>query len=122
MARTVLVVDDSATIRRLVCATLRSAGFETVEGVHAYDALHRLRTMPAPSLVITDINMPMMHGIAFIQQLRKMPPLLYTPVLLLTTEDRREEKEKARAAGATGWLTKPFAPEQLLAVVHKVLA
>ena len=121
MTRTVLVVDDSATVRSLVCKTLQGAGFETVEGVHAYDALHQLRTMPAPALVITDINMPMMHGIAFVQQLRRIPKLLRTPVLLLTTEDRQEEKEKARAAGATGWVTKPFAPEQLLAVVNKVL-
>jgi len=122
MGRTILVVDDSASIRSLVCQTLESAGFSTVQSKHAYDALNQLRTIPVPSLVITDINMPLMHGIAFVQQLRKMPKLLYTPVLLLTTEDRREEKEKARAVGASGWLTKPFHPEQLLAAVKKVLA
>jgi two-component system chemotaxis response regulator CheY len=122
MARTVLVVDDSASIRSLICKTLEAAGFSTVQGVHAYDALNQLRTMAAPpALIITDLNMPMMHGIVFVQQLRKLPKLRNTPVLMLTTESRAEEKEKARAAGCSGWVTKPFAPEQLVAVVQQVL-
>jgi len=121
MARNVLVVDDSASMRALVCSTLKGMGYLTVEASNGHDALERLKAMAAVDLIVTDLNMPIMDGITFVQNVRKIAAFRYVPVLLLTTETRTEHKEKAKAAGATGWLTKPFDPKQLIAVVQRVL-
>ncbi|MEY4577867.1 MAG: Chemotaxis regulator CheY [Pseudomonadota bacterium] len=121
MARNVLVVDDSASMRALVSGTLKGLGFQTHEAENGQQALERIRTMPTVDFVITDLNMPVMDGITLVQNLRKLAALKYVPVLLLTTETRSDYKDKAKAAGATGWLTKPFDPKQLTAVVQRIL-
>jgi two-component system, chemotaxis family, chemotaxis protein CheY len=121
MARNILVVDDSHSMRSLVCGTLKGLGFQTVEAANGQEAMERIRTMPTLDMVITDLNMPVMDGITFVQNMRKLAALKYVPVLLLTTETRGEQKDKAKAAGATGWLTKPFDPKQLTAVIQRIL-
>jgi two-component system chemotaxis response regulator CheY len=121
MPRNVLVVDDSASMRALVVSTLKGLGFVCMEAGNGQEALERIRTMPTVDMVITDLNMPIMDGITFVQNLRKLVALKFVPVLLLTTETRQEHKDKAKAAGATGWLTKPFDPGQLTAVVKRIL-
>jgi len=119
MTKTILAVDDSATVRQMVSFTLRDAGYEVVEAINGKDALDKLDK--APSMIITDLNMPTLDGIGFLKQLRTHPNAKYTPVVVLTTESQAEKKQEARAAGATAWIVKPFRPEQLLAVVQKVL-
>ena len=117
----ILAVDDSASMRALVMQTLQKAGFKTVEAMNGQEALDAVKGISKLDLVITDLNMPVMDGISFVQKLRTLAAFKYTPVLLLTTETRQDHKDKAKAAGATGWLTKPFDPNQLLAVIQRVL-
>jgi two-component system, chemotaxis family, chemotaxis protein CheY len=119
MSKTILTVDDSLTIRQLVSFTLKGAGFDVIEAQDGEDALTKL-TQPV-SLVVTDLNMPRLDGLGLIKRLRAMPACRYVPILMLTTESDTARKQEARAAGATGWIVKPFRPEQLLAVVKKVL-
>ena len=119
MAKTIMTVDDSASVRQMAAFTLRGGGYEVVEAVDGSDALARLTA--AVQLVITDLNMPRMDGIQLIQAIRATPAHRFLPVIMLTTESQEARKQAARAAGATGWIVKPFRPEQLLAVVKKVL-
>jgi two-component system chemotaxis response regulator CheY len=121
MARSALVVDDSDSMRRLVCQTLQGIGFTTVEASNGLEALVRARDIKWLDLVVADLNMPVMDGIKLVSQLRKTPGISVVPFLLLTTEIRPEHKVKAKAAGATGWMVKPFEPEQLIAVVQKIV-
>jgi two-component system chemotaxis response regulator CheY len=104
----------------MVAFTLREAGFTVLEGVHGADALQKLGAGKA-DIIITDLNMPVMDGIAFIRQIRSRPNSKYTPVLMLTTESQAEKKQQGKAAGATGWIVKPFHPGKLLDVIAKVL-
>jgi two-component system chemotaxis response regulator CheY len=120
MTRTVLIVDDSSSVRQMVAYTLRQAGFDVLEGCDGVDALEKLGERRV-SLIITDLNMPVMDGIEFIRQVRAKPNGKYTPVLMLTTESQVEKKQQAKSAGATGWIVKPFHPEKLLQVVAKVV-
>jgi two-component system chemotaxis response regulator CheY len=120
MARTVLIVDDSASIRQMVAFTLQQAGFAVLVGCNGEDALQKLENQRV-ELIITDLNMPVMDGIAFISQLRRRPATRYTPVLMLTTESQMEKKQQGKAVGATGWIVKPFHPGKLLDVIAKVL-
>lgn len=120
MPRTVLVVDDSITIRQMVSFTLKQAGFGVLEATDGQDALERLEGA-AIDLVITDLNMPRLDGIGFIRQMRKRAASKYTPVLMLTTESQEAKRQEGRAAGATGWMVKPFHPDKLLTVIGKVL-
>lgn len=120
MNRTIMTVDDSASVRQMVAFTLRRAGHEVIEAAHGQEALATLGTTRA-DLVITDLNMPHMDGIELIRQLRAQAQYQYTPILMLTTESQPEKKQAGKAAGATGWIVKPFTPEQLVAVVNKVL-
>ena len=120
MQRTVLIVDDSASIREMVAFTLREAGFSVLEGCHGADALQKLANQRA-DIIITDLNMPVMDGITFIKEVRTRPNSKYTPVLMLTTESQLEKKQAGKAAGATGWIVKPFHPGRLLEVIAKVL-
>jgi two-component system chemotaxis response regulator CheY len=120
MARTALIVDDSASIREMVAFTLREAGFDVLVGIHGADALQKLGDQRA-DIIITDLNMPVMDGITFIRQLRSRANSKYTPVLMLTTESQLEKKQQGKAAGATGWIVKPFHPGKLLEVIAKVL-
>jgi len=110
MARMVMTVDDSTSMRQMVKATLLSAGYDVVEYADGQEAL-----------VITDVNMPRMDGITLVSELRSLPTYRLTPVLLLTTESSMEKKMEGKKAGATGWIVKPFNPAQLLATLARVL-
>jgi two-component system chemotaxis response regulator CheY len=116
----VLIVDDSVSMRQMVSFTLREGGFEVIEAEHGQDALDKLQSAPV-DLVITDLNMPVMDGITLIQNLRAQPAMKTKPILMLTTEGLAGKKEQGKAAGATGWIVKPFDPEKLLQTVAKVL-
>lgn len=117
---TILTVDDSPSIRQMIKVVLGPAGHNVLE---AGDGAQGLETAKAakPDLVITDLNMPVMNGLELIKALRKQPSLLGIPIVFLTTESNDATKQEAKAAGATGWITKPFKPEQLLAVVSKLV-
>ncbi len=117
---TILAVDDSASMRQMVSFTLKGAGYNVVEAVDGKDALTKANSSKA-DLVLTDVNMPNMDGISLIKQLRTLPNYKFTPILLLTTESSADKKQEGKAAGATGWLVKPFNPDQLLATIKKVL-
>lgn len=120
MAKCILTVDDSATMRQMIAFTLQSAGFEVVEAMDGVDALEKVKGRTL-DLVITDINMPRMDGITLLKSLRALPEFRFTPILILTTEASPEMKSKGKENGATGWIVKPFSPEKLLDIVNKVL-
>jgi len=117
---TILAVDDSASMRQMVVFTLKGAGYDVVEAADGVQALQAAKTKKV-DLVLTDVNMPNMDGITLIKQLRALPNYKFTPILTLTTESAPEKKMEGKAAGATGWIVKPFNPNQLLATVKKVL-
>ena len=116
MAKTILAVDDSASIRQLVSFTLKGAGYEVVEAIDGMDGLEK-----ANNLVLTDQNMPRMDGMTLVKSLRALPQYKTTPILILTTESSDAMKAQGRAAGATGWLVKPFDPQKLLELIKKVI-
>jgi two-component system, chemotaxis family, chemotaxis protein CheY len=119
LAKRILAVDDSATVRQMVAFTLQSAGFEVIQAKDGQDAL---RQLAAPlDMVLTDLNMPVLDGIGLIRRLRAHAEFKYVPIVVLTTESEGKKKQEARTAGATGWVVKPFRPEQLVAVIRKVL-
>jgi len=120
MAKMILTVDDSPSIRQMVSFTLKSAGYQIVEAVDGQDGLNKAKTQSF-NLILTDQNMPNMDGISLIKQLRMIPIYKSVPILMLTTESSDVMKAQGRAAGATGWLAKPFDPQKLLEVVKKVL-
>ena len=120
MSKTALVVDDSTSMRQMVVFTLQTAGFDTIEGANGAEAL-TVSENKSVDLVITDLNMPEMDGITLIKELRNRPSFKFTPILLLTTESQDTKKQEGKAAGATGWMVKPFNPDQLLAIVKKVV-
>jgi two-component system, chemotaxis family, chemotaxis protein CheY len=117
---TILAVDDSAAMRQLLSFTLKNAGYEVIEAVDGTDALEKTAARDF-DLVLTDQNMPNLDGIGLTRKLRESPAFKATPILILTTESSDQMKQAGRAAGATGWLVKPFDPEQLLATVKRVL-
>ena len=119
MGKTILTVDDSASIRQMVTFTLKGAGYEVIEAVDGQDALEKANRQ-AFNLVLTDINMPRMDGLKLLEKLRDLTHYKNIPILMLTTESDEQMKAKGRAAGATGWLVKPFNPESLLEVIKKV--
>jgi two-component system chemotaxis response regulator CheY len=121
MSKTALVVDDSPTMRQMVAFTLTNAGFTVLEAENGKDAVSKLSGAPKMDLVVTDLNMPEMDGIALIKELRKLAAFKFTPILMLTTESAVEKKQAGKEAGATGWIVKPFNPELLLKTVAKVL-
>jgi len=120
MAKKILTVDDSSTMRQLVRFTLTRAGYEVSEAEDGSQGLAKA-TGESFDLVLSDINMPVMGGLDMVRGLRQLPAYKFTPIVLLTTEASAEKKQEGKAAGATGWIVKPFEPEQLLAVVTKVL-
>jgi two-component system chemotaxis response regulator CheY len=120
MAKTILIVDDSVMVRQMVSFTLKEAGFEVVAAENGQDALKKLGDHSV-DLIVTDLNMPVMDGITFIGNARTLAASKYIPILMLTTESQPEMKQKGKAAGATGWIVKPFDPPKLLAVISKVL-
>ncbi|MDY8107623.1 response regulator [Fulvimarina sp. 2208YS6-2-32] len=120
MGRSVLCVDDSASIRQMVSFALKTAGYDAATAVDGADALAQLETA-RPSMIITDLNMPNVDGISMIKAVRDMPEHSGVPIVMLTTESDDMKKQEGRAAGATGWLVKPFDQAKLLAVVKKLV-
>ena len=120
MSKKIITVDDAATMRKMVAFTLKGAGHDVLEASDGRDALNALRHQSV-DLVITDVNMPNMDGLELTRQLRALPAFARTPIILLTTEADTVKKTQGRAAGANGWIVKPFSQEQLLAVVARVL-
>lgn len=118
--RTIMAVDDSASMRQMLCLTIRGAGYDVVEAMDGADALRKLSCMGI-SMLIADVNMPNMEGIELVRRVRQDPAYRCIPIILLTTEAGPEKRQEGRQAGATGWMVKPFRPEELLAVVRKVL-
>jgi two-component system chemotaxis response regulator CheY len=116
----ILAVDDSASMRQMVAFTLTNAGHQVVSAVDGKDALDKAAAEQF-DLVLTDVNMPLMDGITLTRELRSLAPYRFTPILMLTTESGTDRKMEGKAAGATGWIVKPFNPDQLIAVVSKVL-
>lgn len=120
MAR-IIAVDDSASMRQMVSFTLKGAGHDVMEASDGVEALKLAKLEGEVDLVISDINMPNMDGISLIKELRTLAPYKFTPILMLTTESSSDKKMEGKAAGATGWIVKPFNPDQLLATIGKVL-
>jgi two-component system chemotaxis response regulator CheY len=121
MSKTALIVDDSRTMRQMVAFTLTNAGFTVVEAENGKDAVSKVSGGAKMDIVVTDLNMPEMDGIALIKELRKMSTFKFTPILMLTTESAIEKKKEGKEAGATGWIVKPFNPDVLLKTIAKVL-
>lgn len=120
MAKTIMTVDDSNSVRQMVAFTLKQQGYEIIEAVDGLDALSKIGSSKI-DLLITDLNMPNCDGMTLIQEVRKLPAFKFMPILFLTTESSDEKRQQAKSAGATGWIVKPFKPEQLVNVIKKVL-
>ncbi len=120
MSKTIMTVDDSASVRQMVSFTLKQAGFQVIEAVDGKDALAKLNGTVV-HMLLADLNMPNMDGIELVRRVRANASSRFIPIVLLTTESQAEKKQEGKAAGATGWIVKPFKPDQLLAVVKKVL-
>jgi len=118
--KTIMTVDDSASIRQMIGFTLRDNGYTVVQGVDGKDALKKLGDQKV-DMIITDLNMPNLDGIGLIIEVRKIPSYKFIPIIMLTTESQPHKKQEGKAAGATGWIVKPFKPVQLLGVIKKVL-
>lgn len=120
MKKRIMTIDDSPSLRQMVALTLESAGYEVVEASDGRDALAKLKGRSF-NLFLTDLNMPGLDGIELTRKLRAMPEYKFVPIVLLTTESQQEKKMQGKAAGATGWIVKPFQPQDLLATVKKVM-
>ena len=120
MPKTILTVDDSSTMRQMVGVTLKNSGFEVLEAADGVEALEKFRKSPTVDLVLTDLNMPRMDGLELTRQIRALASGRAVPIILLTTESSPDMKLQGKSAGATGWIVKPFQPNQLLEVIGKV--
>jgi two-component system chemotaxis response regulator CheY len=120
MAKTILIVDDSVGIRQIVSFTVKSAGYDVIEGVDGVDALTKLNGQKV-HLIICDLNMPNMDGISFVKEVKKMDDYKFVPIIMLTTESQISRKLEGHAAGAKAWVVKPFLPEQMLNAVSKLI-
>ncbi len=120
MAKIIMTADDSASVRQMVGFTLRQHGYDVVEAVDGKDALNKLGSAKV-DMLITDLNMPNLDGIGLIKAARALASCRFIPIVMLTTESQDSKKQEGKAAGATGWIVKPFQPDQLIAVVRKVL-
>jgi two-component system chemotaxis response regulator CheY len=120
MPKVIMTADDSVSVRQMVAFTLRNAGHDVVEAENGRDALNKLNGTNV-NMLITDLNMPNMDGIELIKKVRAKQRFKFMPIIMLTTESQDAKKKEGKAAGATGWIVKPFKPEQLVAVVKKVL-
>ena len=120
MAKTILIVDDSNSVRQVIGITLRGAGYEVIEGTDGKHALTQLDGRK-DHLIISDVNMPNMDGITFVKQVKLLPNYRFTPIIMLTTESADEKKREGQAAGAKAWVVKPFKPEMLLGAVQKLI-
>jgi two-component system, chemotaxis family, chemotaxis protein CheY len=122
MAKRIMTVDDSATVRQMLSYTLEDAGYDILEAVDGVDALHKLTTGERVDMLITDLNMPNMDGIELIRSVRKNAANRFIPIIMLTTEAQESKRQEGKTAGASGWIVKPFKPQQVLAVVRMVLS
>jgi two-component system, chemotaxis family, chemotaxis protein CheY len=120
MSKTILTVDDSASMRQTITFTLKGAGYDVIEAVDGKDALSKIGARTV-DLIVTDLNMPNLDGIGLIKEVRKHPTHKFVPIVMLTTESTDEKKQQGKAAGATGWIVKPFRGEQLVAITKKLL-
>jgi two-component system chemotaxis response regulator CheY len=121
MAKTILIVDDSASLRQVVNIALASAGYEVIEACDGMDALTKLDGRKI-HLIISDVNMPNMDGITLVKEIKQKPEYKFTPIIMLTTESQNDMKAQGQAAGARAWVVKPFQPAQMLAAVSKLIA
>ena len=119
MAKTIMIVDDSASIRTVVGIALRGEGYTVIEAINGQDAINKL-TGQKVNLIISDVNMPIMDGITFVKQVKTMAAYRFTPIIMLTTESDESKKREGQAAGARAWVVKPFKPEQMLAAVQRL--
>ena len=119
MAKTIMIVDDSASIRTVVGIALRGEGYAVIEAKDGQDAINRL-TGQKVNLIISDVNMPIMDGITFVKHVKQMAAYKFTPIIMLTTESDESKKREGQAAGARAWVVKPFKPEQMLAAVQRL--
>ncbi len=122
MAKRIMTVDDSPTVRQMLRLTLEDAGYEVVEAVNGADALRKLDEGEKIDMLITDLNMPNMDGIELIRSVRKDTARRFMPIIMLTTETQESKRQEGKAAGASGWLVKPFKAQQVLGIVRIVLA
>jgi two-component system chemotaxis response regulator CheY len=120
MSKTIMAIDDSASIRQVVGITLKKAGYDVIEANDGKDAMDKL-TGQKVHLIICDVNMPNMDGIAFLKELRQNSNYKFTPIIMLTTEAQEGKKQEGKAAGAKAWIVKPFKPEQMLAAIEKLI-
>jgi two-component system chemotaxis response regulator CheY len=120
MSKQIMAADDSASVRQMVNFTLKQGGYEVVEAVDGQDALQKLQSQKI-DMLITDLNMPNLDGIGLIKAARTLPSCKFIPIIMLTTESQDCKKLEGKAAGATGWIVKPFKPEQMIAVIRKML-
>ncbi len=120
MSKLIMTADDSASVRQMVSFTLKQNGYEVIEAVDGKDALQKLSGKKV-DMLLTDLNMPNLDGLGLIKGVRAGAINKFVPIIMLTTESQDSKKAEGKAAGATGWIVKPFKPEQLLAVVKKVL-
>ena len=120
MAKTIMVVDDSASLRQVVAIALKGAGYDILEASDGKDALGKL-TGQKVHLIVSDVNMPNMDGITMVKQIKQMPAYKFTPVIMLTTESQEAKMNEGKAAGVKAWMVKPFKPDQMLAAVSKLV-
>jgi two-component system chemotaxis response regulator CheY len=120
MSHLIMTVDDSTVVRQMVNFTLKRAGYEVVEAVDGQDAMNKISDAPV-KMLLADLDMPNMNGLELIKELRSRPEYRFIPIVILTTESNVSEKNRGKEAGATGWITKPFRPEQLLTIVKRML-
>jgi len=120
MAKTILIVDDSASLRQVVSIALKGAGYEVIEACDGRDALGKLNGVKV-NLIISDVNMPNMDGITMVKEVKKMPAYKFTPIIMLTTENQDGMKQAGKEAGAKAWVVKPFKPQQMLDAVSKLV-
>ena len=120
MSKTVLIVDDSASLRQVVSLSLKGAGYDVIEACDGRDALGKLGGQKV-HLIISDVNMPNMDGITLVKEVKKLPNYKFTPIIMLTTESQESKKAEGQAAGAKAWVVKPFQPAQMLAAVSKLI-
>jgi two-component system chemotaxis response regulator CheY len=120
MAKTIMIVDDSASLRQVVSIALKGAGYDVIESCDGKDALSKLDGRKL-HLIISDVNMPNMDGISFVKGVKQTVSYKFTPIIMLTTESQEAKKKEGQAAGAKAWVVKPFVPEQLLAAVQKLV-
>lgn len=121
MAKTILVVDDSASIRQVVGIALKNAGYEVIAASDGQDALKKLDGQKI-HLIVSDVNMPVMDGITFVKEVKKLANYKFTPIIMLTTESQPEKKAEGKEAGAKAWIVKPFQPPQLLDAISRLIS